>query len=109
MLTFQPRKPPHRRPRHAEQAAAPPPVDGPLVLHVVRSTPSTYVFEFDRPVVASTPTDSNLTVNGMSPINAGNLDDTHVVIEFGGDAPPASPWAISGGVAWISPVPAVPQ
>jgi hypothetical protein len=108
MLSFQPRKSPHRRPR-AEDPVAPPPPDGPLVLHVVRATPSTYVFEFDRPVVASTPTNSNLTVNGMMPINAGNLDDTHVVIEFGGDAPPASPWAITGTVAWIAPVPAAPQ
>jgi hypothetical protein len=84
-------------------------VDGPVVLHVVRATPSTYVFEFDRPVVASTPSDSNLNVNGMTPINAGNLDDTHVVIEFGGDAPPASAWAIIGAIAWIAPAPIVPQ
>jgi hypothetical protein len=110
MLTFQPRKPPHRRPRHAEPPSAPP-VDGPLVLHVVRATPSTYVFEFDRPVVASTPPggDSNLNVNGMMPVNAGNLDSTHVVIEFGADAPPASPWAITGALSWIVPAPAVPQ
>src|SRR5712691_10301931 len=106
-----PTPPIFRRSRRGRRkpASAPPPPPGPLVLHGVRSTPSTYVFEFDRAVVASPPSDSNLNVNGMMPINAGNLDDTHVVIEFGGDAPPGSVWAITGSVGWIAPVPAVPQ
>src|SRR5438067_1323124 len=71
-----------RRKPAAAPPPPPPPPSGPLVLHVVRATPSTYVFEFDRPVVASSPSGSNLTVNGMSAISAGNLDDTHIVIEF---------------------------
>src|SRR5438094_214085 len=102
---FIPRKPSRYKPRASAPPSPPPPVDGPVVLHVLRSTPSTYVFEFDRAVVASTPPggDSNLNVNGMMAVNAGNLDDTHVVIEFGGDAPAASPWAITGTVGWISP------
>jgi hypothetical protein len=107
-----PSLPQYRKSRHGRRrpdTAPTPPPAGPLVLHVVRATPSTYVFEFDRPVVASTPTDSNLNVNGMTPVNAGNLDSTHVVIEFGGDAPPASPWGITGVVAWIAPAPALPQ
>ena len=108
-----PTPPQFRRKRGRPKPAAtqPPPPDGPLVLHVLRATPSTYVFEFDRPVVPSTPPpgDSNLTLDGMTAISAGNLDATHVVIQFGGDAPTGSAWAITGTVAWISPAPFVPQ
>jgi len=100
---FQPRKPFHHRARAGDQAAPTPPPDGPQVLHVVRATPSTYVFEFDRPVVASSPSGSNLTLNGMPPVNAGNLDATHVVIEFqqGGDLRFADPRTF--GEMFVSP------
>src|SRR5205809_4042673 len=105
MLTFQPRKPFHRRRPHTEEPAAPPPPPPrpgpPVVLHVLRSTPSTYVWEFDQPVAAATPDNSNLNVNGMTPLNAGNLDGTHVVIEFDGDAPEGSPWQVTGIVGWL--------
>ena len=90
-------------------APPPPPPGPPVVLHVLRSTPSTYVWEFDQPVAASMPDNSNLNVNGMTPVNAGNLDGTHVVIEFDGDALEGSPWTITGIVGWLSPAPGFPQ
>jgi hypothetical protein len=108
-----PSAPKFRRRRGGTTApvAPTPPPSGAIVLHVVRATPSTYVWEFDQPVVASTPSGPpfNLTIDGTTPVNAGNLDSTHVVIEFSGDAPPISPWTISGAVPWISPMPAAPQ
>src|SRR5438046_5242098 len=106
-----PSPPQYRKSRHGRRrpdAAAPtppPPPGPPVVLHVLRSTPSTYVWEFDQPVAAATPDNSNLNVNGMTPVNAGNLDGTHVVIEFDGDAPEGSPWTITGIVGWLSPAP----